>query len=77
MFKIPPLPELCTICLKKDALHLVPDRCPEQWRFDGLCPLCLDSFLSFFPITIKKIQHRETHGTFYVKHRQRCGNRSS
>lgn len=59
---MPRLPYLCTICMHAKGQQTVPDRDPIHWRFDVMCPICFDSFLDLFPLTVKKLQRRELTG---------------
>lgn len=59
---LPDLPTLCSVCLYPNSVQIVPDR--SEMRFDVLCPLCFDSFLSFFPIKPSMFKYREVCGKF-------------
>lgn len=65
---IPKTPSLCNVCLNTKSDQIVPDRDdeenPENWKFRVFCPLCFDSLVCFFPITVKKIHNREIYGKF-------------
>ena len=66
--KLPTLPSLCDICLNANSHQIVPDwdenSNPLDWKFYVFCPLCFDSLINFFPITVKKIHNRELYGKF-------------
>ena len=56
------LPQLCTACSFHQAYQLIPERgdASPPYRYDVMCPLCLDSFLAIFPITPQMFARRET-----------------
>lgn len=57
------LPALCEVCVRATpCAQLVPDRAPDGWRVDALCPLCFDGFLSLFPIVPERLLAREVTG---------------
>ena len=66
---LPKLPTLCNVCLHANSMQIVPERGEDIGLFDirysVFCPVCFDDFISFFPITIKKIRNRELYGKFY------------
>ena len=43
---------LCTVCARAGGEHAVPDRSDHDapYRYDVMCPTCLDAFLSLFPL---------------------------
>lgn len=59
---LPNLPTLCSICLYANSVQIVPDR--SEMRYDVMCPLCFDSFLTFFPMRPYNFRYREVHGKF-------------
>lgn len=60
------LPTLCTICSNHMANQIVPDRDDNEiYRWEILCPLCFDGFLSLFPLTPKLFRNREETGCFF------------
>ena len=53
----------CGVCAHADdSMHLVPDREVGRWAFWEMCPLCLDDFLSLFPLHPRRILNRELDG---------------
>ena len=44
------------------VLYDVPDRTVGVWAFYPMCPLCMDEFVSLFPIRISDILNREIDG---------------
>ena len=60
------LPQLCTICASARGEQLLPDRsdATPPYRYDVLCPLCLDDLLDLFPIGPRTFAQREVWGRF-------------
>ena len=71
---LPHIPSLCDVCLRANSMQIVPNRGEDESlmdiKYQVFCPLCLDSFCSFFPITEKKIRTRELTGKFNPPHRK-------
>ncbi len=61
------LPQLCTVCTRAGADQLVPERgdAAPPFRYDVLCPLCLDGLLAFFPLTPRMFARRELTGRMH------------
>lgn len=61
------LPQLCTACCARQADQLVPERgdASPPYRYDVMCPLCLDAFLAVFPLTPQRFARRETTGRLH------------
>lgn len=68
---LPNIPSLCDICMKQDAMQIVPDRSPGEWKFYVFCTICLDGFCSLFPISPDTIFDREIYGNFQKKCRKK------
>ena len=65
---LPDIPTFCDICCMYRAENLIPDRFSvDQWTVEVFCPLCLDDFLSQFPINFKELQKREITGRYNKK----------
>lgn len=63
--ELPEIPTFCDVCCMYPAENLVPERfLYDDWTIDVYCPLCLDDFLSQFPIDFKKLRERETTGKY-------------
>lgn len=63
------LPSLCTVCITYTAECVVPDRHDDSFpfRFDVMCIVCLDEFLSMFPLRPSDIAKRETEGRWSAR----------
>ena len=70
MDRLPRLPCECAICDVPGAAQLVPDRSVGTWRFDVMCPLCLDEFLGVLVDIFPRIQERELLGRFPMRRRR-------
>lgn len=54
---------LCCVCMRANTvIYDVPDRTVGVWAVYLMCPLCMDEFLSLFPISVSDILHREIDG---------------
>ena len=64
------LPRLCSACCANRAEQLVPERgdASPPYRYDAMCPLCLDAFLAVFPITPQAFASREVTGRMHTRH---------
>ena len=60
---LPLTPQLCHVCMSTQGWHVVPDRCPQVWRFDVLCPVCVDALLAVFPLVPAMFGNRELTGS--------------
>lgn len=66
--ELPDIPAFCDICCMYPAGNIVPDRFSiDNWTTEVYCPLCLDDFLSQFPIYFKELQKRELTGKYALK----------
>jgi hypothetical protein len=66
--KLPDIPAFCDICCMYPAENIVPDRFSiDDWTAEVYCPLCLDDFLSQFPVYFKELQNRELTGKYALK----------
>ena len=78
--KLMNLPTLCTACAicPKEMLQLVPDRIDKDppYRYEALCPLCLDEFLGVFPRLFETLMHREIIGQMRPSIRRRSTQRA-
>jgi len=72
IFILPDIPSICNICLSINSINIVPCTANEEdylkTKFSVLCTVCLDSLLSFYPITVKKINDRQIYGKFVQRY---------
>ena len=66
------IPTMCDICCAYPSDTMVPDRFElDDWTLSVYCPLCLDEFLSLFPIHFAALRRRELTGRYSYTHRVR------
>ena len=55
---------LCSVCVRHVGTQLVPDRSEHDppYRFQVMCPLCLDAFCDLFPLRPETLFRRQLTG---------------